>query len=162
MSGPVAPNTGIVEPMEMHQGAGVAEFDEDADHAELDLHLETGKDLEDPYQRQKMEYERFMHETVRIQVHETAEEDADQIFDLAVNNRRIVLRRGEIKDVPRWAVETLARAKPATYANEEYIDRDGIRKVRYPMRQGVRYPFSVIHDPNPKGPDWLASVLTQQ
>ncbi len=158
---PVARNTNGYEPMEMEQGSGVAEIDESGDRPAMAIDLDEGRDIENPLVKEKLDYERFMAEKVRVQILESGQDNTDKVFEIAVNGQSCIFREGEQKEVPRYFVEGLARAKPATYRNEEYVDRDGVRKVRWPMSRGTRYPFAVVHDPNPRGGEWLASVLAQ-
>jgi hypothetical protein len=151
----------IVEPMEMHSGG-------DGDVASIDLSgaaeievEEVDRRVDDPAMMQKLERMKFDMEPITIHVHEVSDEYADQMFDAAVNGKSYLFVRNREYTVPRCVVEVLAQAKPFTYRNEEYTDGDGVKKVRYPRSTGLRYPFSVIHDPNPMGKDWLRSVMSR-
>lgn len=119
-------------------------------------------DVDSPEFKKKAETEAFMREKLHIVIHQTSEKNADQVFDISVNGKSMVFRRGhEYEAVPRMFVEGLARAKPVNYENEEYTDVKGVRAVRHPGRRGLRYGFSVIRDPNPKGQAWLKKVLAE-
>lgn len=104
---------------------------------------------------------KFMEDKITIHIHDTAEKDADPRFEVAVNGRGFVFERGKQYTVPRYIVEGLARAKPVHFRNQEYTDEDGVKGVKWPSSTGLRYGFSVIQDPHPRGGDWLKSVLAQ-
>lgn len=155
---------GAMEPMEEQIGQdGVAEIPTQMD-IEEDFVIERPAaimDVEAPGFDEKMAMEQFMREPVTVMVHETNEENPAPFFEVSVNGRREVFYRGKPKTVARMFVEGLARAKPVKFRNEEYTQQDGVRAVRWPTTTGLRYPFSVIEDKNPMGPNWLKSVLAQ-
>jgi len=136
-----------------------------ADSAELER--PKAQDTENLAFKEKAANLAFNEEMITIQIHDTAEPNAQRIFEVSVNGglpprgASQIFERGKQYTVKRFLVETLARAKPTNYRNEEYTDDKGIRNVRWPSQTGLRYPFSVIHDPNPLGPSWLRSVLAQ-
>ena len=100
----------------------------------------------------------FMAEPVMIMIHETSERDAENIFMVSVNGDQHRLERGKQYTLPRAHVAVLAAARPVHYENQEYVDTDGTRKVRWPSRRGLRYPFSVVQDSD-RGRAWLRTVL---
>jgi hypothetical protein len=102
----------------------------------------------------------FMAETVRVRIDDVSDEQADPYFGVSVNGRTQIFHRGQEYNVPRFIIEGLARAKPTGYKNEEYVQADGVRAIRNPIKRGLRYPFSVVED-TPKGRDWLRQVLKQ-
>ena len=110
----------------------------------------------------KAEMLRFMEEPVRVRIHTTNEKHADPNFSISVNGKTEVFFRGHDKVVPRYIVEGLARAKPVHYESEERRADEGFEnRYRYPARRGLRYPFEVIEDRNPRGRDWLKGVLQE-
>lgn len=113
------------------------------------------------FNKDKLALLAFMEEPVTVHIHETSEEQADSNFSIWVNGRQEVFFRGQEKTVKRKFVEGLARAKPTTYRNEQFKMQDGSDSVRYPKSRGLRYSFSVVHDNNPRGRDWLKEVLRQ-
>ena len=102
----------------------------------------------------KLDMLAFMNESVSIHIMETSEQQADQVFEVAVNGKGMVMRRGGDYTLPRYYVETLARARPVHYKNQEYQDQEGVKRVRWPAKRGERYPFSVTED-TAKGREWL-------
>ena len=111
---------------------------------------------------EKEAMEKFMREPVTVHVHESADENAQRVIGVWVNGRQEIFERGKEKTVKRMFVDGLARAKPANYSNEEYVMSDGVtRNVRWPKHRGLRFSFSVVQDRNPRGADWLRSVLRE-
>lgn len=129
---------------------------------ELDLDIPRVTDVDSPEFKQKAEYEAFMREKVKIHIQTTSEKDADQFFDVSVNGRSRTFFRGETCTVARYYVEGLAHAKPLHYENQKVIGLDGAEDYKYPVRSGLRYNFSVMHDPNPRGAAWLERLIAQK
>jgi hypothetical protein len=130
--------------------------------ADVDGEIEVSKaSMDDAWTRQHTADLAFNEDMLMIAIHEASEKNADQIFEVMVNGRSQLFQRGREYSVARKFVETLARAKPVTYRNEEYVAMDGTRSVRWPTHRGLRYSFSVLHDPHPRGADWLKSILSQ-
>ena len=125
------------------------------------LIVATEESVETPEGKEKLANLAFMSELVTIRIHESNEKKAQQLIPVGVNGREIVFKRGEPKTVKRCYVETLARSKQKSFSNEEYVDTDGVTKVRWPGSVGLRFPFEVIEDKNPMGREWLNSVLSQ-
>lgn len=141
-------------------GSGVAHFAESEDENEEPTVIQpVNQPLENPYVKAKAEALAFMRELVRVYIHTTNEKNADQVFEVGINGRKQIFIRGKEFVVPRFFVEGLARARPIHYDNEEYTDRNGDKAYRWPARRGLRYAFDVIEDRNPKGRQWLKSVL---
>jgi len=111
---------------------------------------------------QKVKALAFAQERVTVIVHETSEEDADEVVMTSVNGKTELYRRGTEKVVARCHVEVLARAKKTTYGNEKYRKQNGDESIRHPARHGLRYGFSVVEDKNPVGREWLKIILAQR
>lgn len=104
----------------------------------------------------------FMEELVEIEIFPQPGRNPQNVFDIQVNGTAMVFRAGERKYVKRKFVEGLLRAKPVHYGNEEYVDKnDGIKKVKHPVSTSLRFPFSIIRDPSPKGDAWAKAVRSQ-
>lgn len=148
-------NLGKAAPAQFTEAAGTGENDANLiiPHPEV---MDDGERL-----REKYANNAFMNEMVTVHIHDTAEKNADPSFSIAVNGVDEFFIRGQKKTVKRMFVEGLARAKPVSFKNEEYTRQDGVRDVRWPSNRGLRYSFAVVHDPNPRGASWLASVLAQ-
>jgi hypothetical protein len=110
---------------------------------------------------EKVQMMAFMNEDIEVHIHSTTDKEAEQVFELFINGERQLFRRNEKKVVKRKFVDLLARLKPTTYTHRELTRSDGVRDIQYNMHTGLRYPFSVIRDPHPRGNDWLRSVLAE-
>lgn len=117
--------------------------------------------IEGPRAKQKADELAFMEEPVTVKVLESNSESDGALVTIGVNGRNQNFIRGQDITVKRKYVEGLARAKPVGYRNEEYTMEDGTRSFRYPKRQGLRFPFQVIRDDNPRGADWLRKILAE-
>ena len=158
----VAPKK-MFEPMEQDQGTERApsEFKVERDTGDANL-VEAGIfDVDSPQFNDKMKLLAFMEEPVEVYIQQTSDKDADMLFDIQVNGMAQIFHRDQTVVVKRYFVEGLARAKPVHYVNEPYAMANGDRGVRYPSRRGLRYPFTVMKDPNPQGQGWLKAVLAQ-
>lgn len=118
-------------------------------------------DVENPAFSEKAALLAFYEEPVTITVHTTHDPNAEQIFQVGVNGKQKIFKRGETYTVARKFVEGLLRARPVHYANEEYRLDDGSQTVRNPSRTGLRYGFQVVKDDNPIGGQWLMAITAQ-
>lgn len=103
----------------------------------------------------------FMKQMVTIHIGQQMHKDDDKLFSIGVNGRFWTFERNTEYTVPRYVVEGLLRAKPMQYGNEEYTKSNGERAFRYPISQGVRYPFSIIQDPYPRWREWMRFTMAQ-
>lgn len=150
------------EAAEMHMGKSGAVTDRINKQGDVELiKIVDEFDPEDPAMVEKNANEAFMRDILLVQIHDTNEKFADPTFSISVNGRNEIFIRGKTKRVRRCFVEGLARAKPINFGNQEYTDDNGVRQVRNPRHIGLRYPFAVLHDPHPRGMEWLAHVIAQ-
>lgn len=159
--------TKTIEPMEMLPPDSMRQFKEQApgepmaDPQMLSDTIEVVPAIE-LCRKEKMAALKFDEEPVTVHIHETSDEQADANFSISVGGKSEVFFRGETKTVQRKFVEGLCRAKPVGFRWEEYTRNDGSRAVRYPSRTGLRYPFSIIKDANPRGGQEWANRLIKQ
>ena len=154
---PVISNN-YLESQEQDLGAeGAASFGENSDDSVIERPSENETEN---FTSEKHRDIAFNGEILTVQIHETSDKDADQVFEIIVNGQSEIFRRGETKRVRRIFVEGLARAKPINYGNEEYMGSDGMKHVRYPTHKGLRYPFALVN-PTPRDSAWLQSILAQ-
>ncbi|GAA0586733.1 hypothetical protein ACFQH5_20210 [Halomonas salifodinae] len=158
----MAKNTPVTREQRLETGEhqvgqdGTAAFDGDT------LIKPETRTLDDPNLIKKAEILKFMEEPVTVEISEVSDENADHGFIIHVNGKSEPFRQGERKTVKRYFVEGLARAKRTGYKNQLVVDPvTGDQEYEYPSKTGLRYPFSVVHDPNPRGADWLKAVLRQ-
>jgi hypothetical protein len=110
----------------------------------------------------------FANQPITIELNESNEKNAENPVycanngDLApVTPRPGWLYRGKQYTIPRKFLESLARAKVTTYTQREETDPAGVRHVINVPHTALRYHFRVIHDPHPRGGDWLKSLLLE-
>lgn len=101
----------------------------------------------------------FYEEPVEIEVHESSDRDnPDPIVDLYCQGVPQRIIRGQPIVVKRKYVQILANARQVSMSTEARVDNgEAINRVN--KRSALRYPFSVIHDANPRGRDWLRQAL---
>jgi len=108
-----------------------------------------------------LELEAFMNEQVLVEVHK-GDKNSEQTFELRCGNVSQFIVRGRRQTIKRKFLELLARAKPDTISTPEYVDGAGNKGTRIVKTDSLRYPFSVVSDPNPRGYVWLEQVLNEQ
>lgn len=111
--------------------------------------------------KKKAEELAFLEEFVEILVHETTDENAEQIPGFGVNGRWQYFERGVQQSVRRKYVERLARCKRTAYTQRRERDSNGDDTMRHYPHTALKYPFSVIIDHNPRGRDWLRKILAE-
>lgn len=126
-----------------------------------------------PIDNEKIEMERFMQDDLTIRLSPTTDKNAEQIIEVNVitvgladrgmlgsNSKPVLIPRGKDVVVKRYIVERLLRCKLTGYGLEEKVV-NGERMYSYPAATGMRYDFSVIHDPHPRGADWLKYLMAE-
>ncbi len=117
--------------------------------------------VERPVSKDFVEQLAFMEETLLVQVHQSTNPEDETIVEVFCNGRPQRFIRGMKQEVKRKFIEVLARARRTRFGNEKYKDAEGIDAYRYPSNTALRYPFTVLNDPNPRGPDWLRALLQE-
>lgn len=103
----------------------------------------------------------FMEEKVTIRIEPSADRYAPRFVDVAVNGRIEWLEVGKPIGVARKYIEVLARAKSDTFITIAPNTNDENPVNLISRNTSQKYPFSVIKDPNPRGYQWLTTVLSQ-
>lgn len=101
----------------------------------------------------------FNEEIIEVMVHESTDENAENPIFTSCNGVPQYFYRGLPQQVRRKYVAILASCKEHNITTPEYTQNDGSRATAIRRTSSLKYPFSVIHDPNPRGPDWLRSLL---
>lgn len=118
----------------------------------------------------------FMEEGVTVSFSQSHERFAAPFVDCSVNGKGIeALHNGrwlEVHQVPvnnpvtikRKYLEVFARCKHTDIKAYSEGGRDGSNKPinRTDPNEFLKHPFSVLHDPNPRGHDWLIRILTDR
>ncbi|SDZ53262.1 MULTISPECIES: hypothetical protein [Delftia] len=116
--------------------------------------------VDKPLPEGALELEAFMNEPVTVMVYESTDENDMDMVLVGVNGVSQYFRRGTPQTVKRKFVERLARAKRTDF--DQKIDaRMGEAMNNLRQRHGLRYPFTVVEDRNPRGGAWLKGVLAE-
>jgi len=97
----------------------------------------------------------FMAELIDIQVAETEDPQAEQIFEININGRAFVFRRGETKTVPRYVADHMLRMKRTSYTQKEVHNSEGIKDIVHQPRSNLKYPLMVLRDNSPLSQRWF-------
>jgi uncharacterized protein (DUF2342 family) len=104
----------------------------------------------------------FMQEPLTIHIHTSSDKNAPPAAMAGVNGRTVWFRRGTTyKNVPRCFVESLLRSQSTTYRTQQVRDPNADEQMQTMRTTSMDYPFSVVHDPNPKGKRWLERVMRE-
>lgn len=122
-------------------------------HAGIDV-------VDKPLPKEAFEMEAFMNEPVTIVVNPPQDPDDPMLVQVGVNGVNQFIPRGEAIAVKRKYVEVLARAKRTDF-KQTLDDRLGEAMNHLRSMHSLRFPFSVIRDPNPNGGAWLTGVLAE-
>ena len=104
--------------------------------------------------------EAFMNEPVTVRLHETSDENLQQVAVLNCNGINQPVARGTTVTIKRKFVEILARMKETKYTQRQLNPSEPDRMEMVP-RSGLVYPFEVITDNNPKGREWVSNILAE-
>jgi len=116
--------------------------------------------IDKPFTASKAEREAFMNEILTVVVQSSGDENDADIVQVGVNGVTQFFKRDVAQQVKRKYVGVLARAKKTDY-QQKLDDRLGESMNTLSKRRMLKYPFQVIHDPNPKGPEWLRHALAE-
>lgn len=120
------------------------------------------KTMEQPYDDEKMAMLAFMAEDIEVQISANGDQNAEQVFELNINNKPFLFRRGERKVVPRYVVDRLARMKVSRWTHQEQVNSEGVKDVVYKEIVSLKYDFMVTRDMNRYGDSWLRSALAER
>lgn len=152
----------IVEPMEMENAPDTPRVMKSTGPAEKALDPVLVQGVDRPVDEEKLAMLKFMAEPVTIHIHETTNKQDDQVFEFIIGGRIYHFMRGETKTVPRFVVDRMARCKPTTYTDKEVVNSEGVKDMVYTPHTGLRYPFSVMEDPHPRGREWLMHTMRER
>jgi hypothetical protein len=114
------------------------------------------------YDDEKMAMLAFMNEQIEVKIASNTDANAEQIFEININNKPFMFRRGETKVVPRYVVDRLARMKVTRYEHREAVNAEGVKDVVYTPITALKYDFMVTRDGNRYGDSWLRSALAER
>jgi hypothetical protein len=103
----------------------------------------------------------FMEEPVTIRIGTSTDKNAAQVFEININGKLELFRRGETKTVKRYFVDRMLRLKETAYTQREVINSDGIKDIVNVPHTALKYDFSVERDDNKLGESWKRAVLLE-
>lgn len=129
------------------------------------IELDENFEIATPVSQEKdfkdlIESEAFMNEELTITIASTTNENDPPYACPSVNGTNQPIARGVPTKVRRKYVEVLARARETKYTQMQNAHEPD--KPIMQVREALVYPFTVDHDPNPKGHAWLRQVLAEQ
>lgn len=114
-----------------------------------------------PVDPEKLAMLAFMEDVVTVYIQPTTNPIDEQVFEVFCNGEREVFKRGDQKQIKRKFANILASQKITTFTQDRRQNSKGIWEDYQIPHTGLRYPFSIMHDPHPRGGDWLRATLSQ-
>lgn len=109
----------------------------------------------------RVEMDKFMNEELEVLLYQPMNRGEEKVVQLGVNGVNQFIPRGIKQKVKRKYVEVLARSRNMNVSAEGFKLENGETKNVVRIAGGLQYPFQVIKDPNPKGPEWLGKILAE-
>lgn len=106
------------------------------------------------------ELEKFMNDILTIYVHPTANKESQQVLLPNVNGVNQPIFRGKTCNVKRKYVEVLARNRDTRY-DQRFPDLSKPHQYEMAPDTAITNPFTVRHDPDPRGAVWLQNILAE-
>lgn len=118
--------------------------------------------LDKPLDKSNADALAFMEDDLDIMIQPSSEENAAMMVDCYVNGEAKWVKVGERTKLKRKFVEVLLRAKPISVNTTH--DEIGAKNIinNIVRHQRAKYPMSIMHDPSPKGGEWLRRVMMEQ
>lgn len=107
---------------------------------------------------EKLEALKFMEDVLTVMVHDSTNPTDHPMPSVWNDGRQQFFPRGKEVQAKRKFVEVLARMKNTTYSQEPIPNMGGYRNIPH---TALKYPFSVLHDPSPRGGAWLKNLLAE-
>lgn len=144
-----------------HSNDGAMDFSEVASYNTLSRggHIEPITEREWKTAEEAMA---FMEEPLTIEIHVSSDKNAPPAVPAGVQGKLVWFLRGtKIRNVPRKYVEVLARSQSTAYKTQQVRDPNADEQMQTLRSTSQDYSFSVLHDPNPKGRQWLERVTRE-
>lgn len=102
----------------------------------------------------------FNEEIVEIVIDESSDPNAENPVVVGVNGQYEYFARGEPKVVKRKFVDALC-ARNVNIRTTETRNNLGELGTKINQSSALRFPFTMLRDDNPKGRDWLRTLVTR-
>jgi hypothetical protein len=110
----------------------------------------------------KMEFEKFMNEELRIHIHEPSTEGEPMVIGLEVGAVPVHVIRGVPQMVKRKYVEILARCRSSFVRHWFTVAGTSVKNFQKTSSKSLMYPFVVEVDPSgAQGREWLSKILAE-
>jgi len=103
---------------------------------------------------------RFMHEKIEVQLNPGIATD-EQTIQVQLNGINQFFVRGMRQNVKRMFVNVLCGAKTEHITTVGFKDSMGNDGTKIQKTSVMKYPFTVLSDPNPKGRAWLEKAMSE-
>ena len=111
-------------------------------------------------EKNMLEMEKFANDLLRVRVSPSVVQGDVPVIVVTVNGVNQAIIRGHEQMIKRKYVAALAQSRITSYVQ---TTPDGSKPdvIQMDDRTAPTYPFSVLEDPHPRGPDWLKAILAQ-
>ncbi len=114
--------------------------------------------------REQLEMLAYMDQEIEIIVNDSNDQNAEPVIYTGVNGRPQFFARGVAQKCKRKFAQALAGIQGRLEQNQVKDDKGNLSMVNR-MKYSMRYPFVVIHDPqpiDPRGREWLKDLMSGQ
>lgn len=103
----------------------------------------------------------FAEEQVLIRLERTGSKYQPAIVDFGVNGEKAWVQVGKPQKVKRKFLEVILRSQPFNVSTEH--DGTTVERPRnlIARHQSSRHPVSILHDPNPRGAEWVQRIAAE-
>ncbi|MCP4607742.1 MAG: hypothetical protein GY845_03355 [Planctomycetes bacterium] len=108
---------------------------------------------------EQADLEMFMNQILTVYIHPSSNKEDNPVLVPSVNGVNQPINRGQDSKVKRKFVEVLARNRHTGYT--QIIDKFDPEKYIMSPDMVVKDPFTVRHDPDPRGVNWLQNILAE-
>lgn len=115
--------------------------------------------------KKEVEDEAFMNELVTVYIFPTTDINSPPYVCLSVNGERAVVHRARPTTIKRKHLEVLARMNETRYSQPGLQNglqsgaEVGLESLQ--AHTAAAYPFNLLRDQNPNGPEWLQHVMQE-
>jgi len=131
---------------------------------DIDINAANGggvvQPVDKPLSKDYMDELAFMEEIIEIMVHEADDPAAENPVAAGNNGRVVYFQRGVPTKARRCIVDSLI-TKTDRISTPEFFNGAGERARAIRRTSALKYPFSVISDPNPRGVEWLRRRMAE-
>jgi len=111
-------------------------------------------------EKNMLEMEKFANELLLVRVSPSIIPGDVPVIVVTVNGTNQAIIRGFEQRIKRKYVAALAQSRVTSYV-QTTPDQSKPDVLQMNDRTAPTYPFSVLDDPHPRGPDWLKAILAQ-